>query len=117
MYIIATRKLNVSSVSEMITNIAVFSSPRASSSISSYSVRSRSSFISNGASRAPQEIRMDLAVLPVAICQGLFNQALPIFNETYCVTLILSNPLTAELKYVIIIEIINSEVKNAERQA
>lgn len=32
--------------------------------------------MSNGASRAPQEIRMDLAVLPVAACQGNFNQTL-----------------------------------------
>jgi len=35
---------------------------------------SRSSAISNGASLAPQEIRILLAVLPETNCQGLFNQ-------------------------------------------
>jgi len=29
--------------------------------------------MSNGASRAPQEMRMDLAVLPETDCQGLFH--------------------------------------------
>ncbi|RHQ07037.1 hypothetical protein DW987_18095 [Ruminococcus sp. AM50-15BH] len=35
---------------------------------------SRSSSISKGASLAPQEIRIDFAVLPETNCQGLFNQ-------------------------------------------
>ncbi|RGF41342.1 hypothetical protein DXA32_02325 [Subdoligranulum sp. OF01-18] len=35
---------------------------------------SRSSSISKGARRAPQEIRIDFAVLPETNCQGLFNQ-------------------------------------------
>ncbi|MEQ2766502.1 hypothetical protein AAAV17_30905, partial [Eisenbergiella tayi] len=35
---------------------------------------SRSSAISNTARRAPQEIKIDLAVLPETNCQGLFNQ-------------------------------------------
>ena len=30
--------------------------------------------MSNGASRAPQEIKIDLAVLPETNCQGLFNR-------------------------------------------
>ena len=40
--------------------------PRVSSSSSSYRVISRSSAMSKGASRAPQEMRMDFAVLPAA---------------------------------------------------
>jgi len=35
---------------------------------------SRSSAMSNGASLAPQEIKIDFAVLPETNCQGLFNQ-------------------------------------------
>ena len=68
-----TIKLNVASVSEIITNNAVFCSPMVSSSSSSYSVSSRNSLMSKGASLAPQEIRMDFAVFPDASCQGLFN--------------------------------------------
>ena len=34
----------------------------------------RSSAMSKGASLAPQEIRIDFAVLPETNCQGLFNQ-------------------------------------------
>jgi len=37
-------------------------------------VISRNSWISKGARRAPQEILIDLAVLPDANCQGLFYQ-------------------------------------------
>ena len=69
-----TTKLKVSSVSEMITNNAVFLSPKVSSSISSVSMSSRSSRMSKGANLAPQEIRIDFAVLPETNCQGLFNQ-------------------------------------------
>lgn len=69
-----TIKLNVASVSEIITNNAVFCSPMVSSSSSSYSVSSRSSLISKGASLAPQEIRMDFAVFPETKNQGLFHQ-------------------------------------------
>ena len=60
------RKLKVPSVSDIIRNRAVFSSPRVSSSSSSYAVRFLSSLISKGASLAPQETRMDLAVFPAA---------------------------------------------------
>jgi len=35
---------------------------------------SRSWGMSKGASLAPQEIRIDFAVLPETNCQGLFNQ-------------------------------------------
>ena len=67
--LIDTTKLNVASVSEIMTNNAVFSSPRVSSSSSSYSIRSRSSLISNGANLAPQLIKIDFAVFPVTKCQ------------------------------------------------
>ena len=81
-----TTKLKVSSVSEIITKSAVFLSPSVSSSSSSSLIKSLSSLISKGASLAPQEIRIDLAVFPVATCQGLFNQNhlffRPIFSET-----------------------------------
>ena len=63
---IATIKLKVSSVSLIMTNMAVFWSPSMSSSISSYRVSSRSSAISNGANLAPQLIKIDLAVFPAA---------------------------------------------------
>ena len=63
---IATTKLNVSSVSLMMTNMAVLWSPIISSSISSYDIISLSSWMSNGASLAPQEIKIDFAVLPAA---------------------------------------------------
>ena len=66
---IAMTKLKVLSVSLIMRNRAVFLSPSVSSSISSYSIRSRSSLMSKGASRAPQLIKIDLAVLPVANCQ------------------------------------------------
>lgn len=65
---IDTTKLNVASVSEIMTNNAVFCSPSVSSSSSSYSIRSRSSLISNGANLAPQLISMDLAVFPQPAC-------------------------------------------------
>ena len=44
--------------------------PNESSSKSSVSMSSLSSRMSNGAKRAPHEIKIDLAVLPVATCQG-----------------------------------------------
>ena len=68
------RKLKVESVSDMMRNNAVFLSPSVSSCSSSYMVRSRNSWMSKGASLAPQEIRMDFAVLPETSCQGLFHQ-------------------------------------------
>ena len=71
-YIIDTTKLNVSSVSEMITNKAVFLSPVLSSSNSSSLIKFLNSFMSNGASLAPQEIRIDLAVLPAASLYFLY---------------------------------------------
>lgn len=81
-----TIKLNVASVSEIITNNAVFCSPIVSSSSSSYSVSSRSSLISKGASLAPQEIRMDFAVFPETSCQGLFIKK--ISNSIICCTML-----------------------------
>ena len=68
------RKLKVESVSDIMRNSAVFLSPSVSSCSSSYIVRSRSSWMSKGANLAPQEMRMDFAVLPETNCQGLFNQ-------------------------------------------
>ena len=65
-YIMDTTKLKVSSVSEIITKSAVFLSPSVSSSSSSSLIKSLSSLISNGASLAPQEIRIDFAVFPAA---------------------------------------------------
>jgi len=35
--------------------------------------------MSNGASRAPHEINIDLAVLPLTFCQGIFNQIYNLF--------------------------------------
>ena len=63
------RKLNVLSVSDMMRNRAVFLSPSVSSCSSSYIVKSRNSWMSKGANLAPQEMRMDFAVLPVTECQ------------------------------------------------
>ena len=57
-------KLKVVSVSLIIKNSTVFSSPMVSSSISSSSISSRTSRMSNGAKRAPQLIRMEERVLP-----------------------------------------------------
>lgn len=68
----ATMKLNVSSVSEIMTKRAVFLSPNVSSSKSSVSISSRSSLMSKDANLAPHEIKIDLAVLPETSCQGLF---------------------------------------------
>ena len=68
-YMIAARKLKVSSVSDMMMKSAVSLSPVRSSSISSYAVSSRSSAMSKGASLAAHEIRMDFEVLPAATCQ------------------------------------------------
>ena len=59
---------------EIMENSAVFLSPTRSSSSSSYMVISRTSLMSNGASLAPQLIKIDLAVLPETNCQGLFNR-------------------------------------------
>ena len=69
---IDTTKLNVSSVSEIITNKAVLRSPSLSSSSSSSIIKSLSSCISKGANLAPQLIRMDLAVFPAASLYFLY---------------------------------------------
>ena len=71
---IDTKKLRESSVSEMMTNNAVFLLPMSPKSSSSYAVISLTSLISNGVSLAPQETRILLAVLPETTCQGLFHQ-------------------------------------------
>ncbi len=60
------------SVSLMMRNRAVLRSPRVSSSSSSYRVISRSSAMSKGASLAPQEMRMDFAVLPALNLKSLY---------------------------------------------
>lgn len=65
----AMTKLKVESVSLIMRNSAVFLSPIVSSSILSYTIRSRSSLMSKGASLAPQEINILLAVFPVTKCQ------------------------------------------------
>lgn len=70
----------------MITNNAVFLSPKVSSSISSVSMSSRSSRMSKGANLAPQEIRIDFAVLPETSCQGLFIKK--ISNSIICCTML-----------------------------
>ena len=73
-YIIATKKLNVASVSEIMTNKADSSSPSLSKPNSSYLVISNTSSIANGANRVEQEIKIDFAVLPETKSQGLFHQ-------------------------------------------
>lgn len=78
---IARMKLNVVSVSDMIRNSAVLRSPRVSSSISSVSISSRTSRMSKGANLAPQEIKIEERVLPVACCQGLFNHIYTLFKS------------------------------------
>jgi len=71
---IDTKKLRESSVSEIMTNSAVFLLPMSPRLSSSYAVISLTSLISNGASLAPQETRILLAVLPETKSQGLFHQ-------------------------------------------
>jgi hypothetical protein len=44
-------------------------------------VISRTSLISNGASLAPQLIRIDFAVLPVATCQGRIHHFSSLFLD------------------------------------
>ena len=73
-------KLNVESVSGIIINNAVFLSPILSNSSSSYESKSLNSLISKGASLAPQDIKIDLAVLPVTTCQGLSNHFYRLFD-------------------------------------
>ena len=65
----AMTKLKVESASLIMRNSAGFLSPIVSSSISSYAIRSRNSLMSKGASLAPQEINILLAVFPVTKCQ------------------------------------------------
>ena len=72
------------SVSLMIRNRAVLRSPRVSSSSSSYRVISRSSAMSKEARRAPQEMRMDFAVLPAATCQGHTHHFSSLFLDFPC---------------------------------
>ena len=75
----------MASVSEIITNNAVYSSPRVSSSSSSYSIRSRSSLISNGANLAPQLIKIDFAVFPETKWQGLFSTPyISLHEKSHC---------------------------------
>jgi len=40
--------------------------------------------MSKGASLAPQEIRIDFAVLPETKCQGLFNQFVGFHKDIFC---------------------------------
>ena len=60
-----------------------FSSPARSISSSSSDIRFRTSAISKGASLAPQEIRMDFAVLPETSCQGLCHLKKHILNYLF----------------------------------
>ena len=68
----ARMKLKVVSVSLIIRNNTVFSSPMVSGSISSSSISPRTSRMSNGAKRAPQLIRMEERVLPLASLYFLY---------------------------------------------
>ena len=77
-------RTKVSSVSEIMTKRAVFLSPNVSSSKSSVSMSSLSSRMSNGAKRAPHEIKIDLAVLPVATCQGRIHHFSSLFLGLPC---------------------------------
>ena len=79
-YNIATRKLKVASVSEMMMKRAVFRSPILSSCISSYAVISKTELIEKQESLAEHEIKMDFAVLPAASLYALycFTAKLPI---------------------------------------
>ena len=77
-------RTNVAFVSEIMTNKAVFFSPRVSSSKSSVSISSRSSLMSNGANLAPQLIKIDFAVLPVAACQGHIHHFSSLFLGLPC---------------------------------
>ena len=77
-------RTKVSSVSLIITKRAVFLSPMVSSSISSVSISSRSSLMSNGANLAPHEISMLFAVLPVATCQGRIHHFSSLFLGLPC---------------------------------
>ena len=79
-----SRRTNVASVSEIMTNKAVFFSPRVSSSKSSVSISSRSSLMSKGESLAPQLIKIDFAVLPVAACQGHIHHFSSLFLGLPC---------------------------------
>ena len=49
-------------------------------------MRQRVATLSNGANLAPQEIRIDLAVLPETSCQGLFIKK--ISNSIICCTML-----------------------------
>ena len=71
---IATRKLNVASVSEMIMKSADNSSPSLSRCSSSNEVISKTSSIAKGANLVEQLIKIDLAVFPETKSQGLFHQ-------------------------------------------
>lgn len=84
-YTMAEMKLKVMSVSDTTQNRAVLRSPILSSSNSSPSISSRTSLMSKGAIRAPQLIRIDFAVFPIACCQGPFNTVHKqfIFNRTF----------------------------------
>ena len=75
--------MNVISVSDTMQNKAVFLSPILSNSRSSSSISCRTSLMSNGANRAPQLIKIDFAVLPVAVCQGLFNLIYKMFTKPH----------------------------------
>ena len=77
-------RTKVSSVSLIMTNRAVFLSPSVSSSISSVSISSRSSLMSKGESLAPQLIKIDFAVLPVAACQGHIHHFSSLFLGLPC---------------------------------
>ena len=70
-YIIAAKKLNVASEDGMITNSAVFLSPRVSRWILSVKVRFPTSGRLNACSRTAAEIRIDFAVSAGAFLKSL----------------------------------------------
>ncbi len=54
--------------------LSLFYSTANSGQTWTFYMRQRVAALSKGANRAPHEIKIDLAVLPVTFCKGLFNQ-------------------------------------------
>ena len=67
------------------TNNAVLFRPMSPKSSSSYAVISLTSFISNGASLAPHDTKIDFAVFPETKCQGLFSTPyISLHEKSHC---------------------------------
>ena len=73
-YIIAAKKLNVESKSEIIKNRAIFFSPNSSKCSVSRLVKFATLSMLKTLKRTPADMIIDMAVLPETSCQGLFNQ-------------------------------------------